>query len=96
MKLWICVVGGEESENYDEERVIAKGGIEEIDAGIDKYSDEVADSTDKYFWVESDHDEWTIEDVDQYYDSVREEIVQATSLARVLGRMLLPQNFGRR
>lgn len=91
MNLWICVVGGEDSENYEEERIIAKGGIEEIDAGIDQYADEVASSLDKYFLVETNHDEWTIEDADQYYTSIRDEIVQATSLGRILGRMLLPQ-----
>lgn len=92
MKLWICVVGGEESDNYDEERIIAHGGIEDIDNGIERYADEVANSLDKYFWVESDNDEWTIEDVDQYYDTIRNEIVRETSVQRILGRMLLPRN----
>ena len=38
MNLWICVVGGEDSDKYDEERIIAHGGIEDIDNGIEQYS----------------------------------------------------------
>ena len=93
MKLWICVVGGEDSDKYDEERVVAHGGIKDIDNGIEQYADEVASSFDKYFCIESDHSEWTFEDADQYYDTIRSEIVRETSLQNMLGRILLPKNF---
>lgn len=93
MKLWICVVGGEDSDRYEEERIVAQGGLEDIDNGIEQYADEVARSFDKYFWIESDHGEWTVEDIDQYYDTVRNEIARETSLQRILGRMLLPKDF---
>lgn len=93
MNLWICVVGGEDSDKYEEERIIATGGIADIDNGIEQYADEVASSFDKYFWLESDNNDWTIEDIDQYYDTIRDEVVRSTSIQRVLGRLLLPNNF---
>ena len=93
MKLWICVVGGEESAKYDQERVIAAGDINDIDAGIDKYENEVSNDWDKYFWVETDTDEWTIESAEQYYDTIRDEIINSTSLQRIIGTILLPKNF---
>lgn len=93
MNLWICVVGGEESENYEDERIIATGGIADIDNGIEQYADEVASSFDKYFWIETNHNDWTIEDTDQYYNGIRDEIIRETSLPKILGRMLLPSNF---
>lgn len=91
MKLWICVVGGEDSDKFDDERVIAEGGFEEMDAGVDAYAEEIYEDSDKYFWFDYDHGEFTAWSADEYYDEVRDEIAKEFSLGRILGRMLLPQ-----
>lgn len=86
-ELWIMVVGGES----EEERVIAKGGFEEIENAIDKYEPEVYDASDKYFSiVEQKHgDEFSFECSEQYYDDVKPELMDRFSLARFLGERFL-------
>lgn len=86
-ELWIMVVGGES----DEERIIAKGGFEEVENAIDEYESEVYHASDKYFsLVEQKYGkEFSFECREQYYLGVKPEIIEQFSLARLLGERLM-------
>lgn len=57
MKLWICVVNGEENENLGEdERIIADcESAADLLATAEVFREEVDYETDKYFWLEGDY-----------------------------------------
>ena len=88
-ELWIMVVGGES----DDERIIAKGGFEEVENAIDEYESEVypASESDKYFsLVEQKYGkEFSFECREQYYLGVKPELMEQFSLARLLGERLM-------
>lgn len=86
-ELWIMVIGGES----EEERIIAKGGFEEIENAIDEYESEVYDDIDKYFSIveQKRGEEFSFECHEQYYEDIKPELEKMFSLSRFLGERFL-------
>ena len=75
MELWIDVVGGEFSDKYDSERIVAVGGFDEIDRAIlEEFGDEVNNDDDKYFELNDGNDSWTFSTTHIYEQYYRNEI----------------------
>lgn len=87
MNLWIDVVGG-----GDDERVVATGGLKEIEEALDKYSQEVDGDPDKYWEIETDKNSIVFNSKEDYYSTVKREIAPQT-MARYLGSILMPKDF---
>ena len=66
MKLWIDVVGGENSPKYNDERIVARGNLADICKAVHKYADEVESDTDKYFELETDDDDIVFNTVEEF------------------------------
>ena len=72
MKLWIDVIGGESNK----ERVVARGGIEDIDKGVDEYNCEVEGTGgDKYFELQTDTKDIIFNNAEEYYSTVRPRLI---------------------
>lgn len=74
MKLWICVVNGEENEDLGEdERIIADcESAADLLATAEVFREEVDYETDKYFWLEESNISPDI--IANTYDELLEEI----------------------
>lgn len=87
MKLWIDVVGG-----GDDERVVATGGLKEIEEALDQYESEVEGDPDKYFELETDDKDIVFNSKEDYYSTVKREIAPQT-MAQYLGSIFLRPDF---
>lgn len=74
MKLWICVVGGEENEDFESERIIADcDTAADLLVAAEVFKDVVDNDTDEYFWIEGDY--YPASDIfANTYDELLEEI----------------------
>ena len=75
MKLWICVVGGEENEDLGEdERIIADcESAADLLVAAEVFKDTVDNDTNEYFWIEGDY--YPANDIfANTYDELLEEI----------------------
>ena len=88
MKLWIDVIGGES----DEERMVASGGLKEIEEALDQYESEVDGDPDKYWEIETENKDIIFNSKEDYYNSVKREIAPQT-MAQYLGSILMPKDF---
>lgn len=87
MKLWIDVVGG-----GDDERVVATGGLKEIEEALDQYEHEVENDSDKYWEIETDDKDIVFNSKEDYYSTVKREIAPQT-MAQYLGSIFLRPDF---
>ena len=87
MKLWIDVVGG-----GDDERVVATGGLKEIEEALDQYEHEVENDSDKYWEIETDDKDIVFNSKEDYYSTVKREIAPQT-MAQYLGSVFLRPDF---